>query len=256
MPARFTQKGRLRFAPSEGYRVLGRQVSPMLVAPSRDLVAGDVTPWLDARLRRFFASRLHAQRTPMFLHKFTGWPRARFLHRVFPEARFVHVVRDGRGVASSFLQMPWWRGYDGPEAWGWGPLPSEAARRWEDSDRSFAVLAGLQWKILIDAAEAARAELPEDRWLEIRYEDFVAAPRERMAEMLDFLQLRWTGAFERGFGSHTFAAGRTDAFRRDLGIHDVAMLDAALGDDLRRLGYVAPAGSAPSTDGAAEGGGG
>jgi hypothetical protein len=255
LPARFAQKGRLRFAPSEGYRILGRQVSPMLVAPSRDLVAGDVTPWLDARLRRFFASRLHAQRKPMFLHKFTGWPRARFLHRVFPETRFVHVVRDGRGVANSFLQMPWWRGYEGPEAWGWGRLREDAAQSWEDSNRSFAVLAGLHWKMLIDAAEAARAELPEDRWLEIRYEDFVAAPRERMAELLDFLHLAWSPAFERGFASHRFSAERTDAYRRDLGIHDVAMIDAVLAHDLRRLGYVAPAGSASSENGAAEGGG-
>jgi hypothetical protein len=269
VPARFTQKGRLRFAPSEGYRILERQVSPMLVAPSRDLRAADVTPWLDARLRRFFGSRLEAQGAPLFLHKFTGWPRAGFLQRVFPDARFIHIVRDGRAVANSFLQMPWWRGYEGPEAWGWGPLPPDAAKIWEDSDRSFAVLAGLQWKVLIDAAEVARAELPVDRWLEIRYEDFVAAPRERMAEMLDFLGLSWTAAFERGFASHTFSAGRTDAYRRDLGIHDVAMLDAAIADDLRRLAYAgsavpadpsapagspAPGGSPARRDEAAQGG--
>jgi hypothetical protein len=256
VPARFTQKGRVRFAPSEGYRILERQVSPMLVAPSRDLRSADVTPWLDTRLRRFFGSRLEAQRAPLFLHKFTGWPRARFLQRVFPEARFIHIVRDGRAVANSFLQMPWWRGYEGPEAWGWGPLPADAAKIWEDSDRSFAVLAGLQWKVLIEAAEAARAELPADRWLEIRYEDFVAAPRERMAEMLDFLGLSWTTAFDRGFASHTFSAGRTDAYRRDLGIHDVAMLDAAIANDLRRLGYAAPAGPPAPHDEAVEGGGG
>jgi hypothetical protein len=118
------------------------------------------------------------------------------------------------------------------------------------------VLAGLQWKVLIDAAEAARAELPADRWLEIRYEDFVAAPRERMAEMLDFIGLSWTAAFERGFASHTFSAGRTDAYRRDLGIHDLAILEAAIADDLRRLGYAAPAGSPAPHDEAVEGGGG
>ena len=123
VPAALTRKGRLRFAPSEGYRALGRSVSPVLAAPLRDLRAQDVTPWLEQRTRRFFTGRAEAQGRPVFLHKFTGWPRAGFLGRVFPEARFVHVVRDGRAVANSFLQMPWWRGYEGPDAWGWGPLP-------------------------------------------------------------------------------------------------------------------------------------
>ena len=238
VPARFTQKGRVRFAPSEGYRILERQVSPILVAPVRDLVAGDVTPWLDTRLRRFFGSRARVQDRPLFLHKFTGWPRARFLHRVFPEARFIHVVRDGRAVANSWLQMPWWKGYGGPDRWNWGPLPADAQHVWEESGRSFAVLAGLQWNVLLDAFEAARAEIPSDRWLEVRYEDFVAAPRERMAEMLAFLGLTWTSEFDRGFASHAFSTGRADAFRRDLGIHEMAMLEAAIADDLRRLGYL------------------
>jgi hypothetical protein len=256
VPARFTQKGRVRFAPSEGYRIIGRQVSPLLVAPVRDLVAGDVTPWLDARLRRFFEARARVQRRPLFLHKFTGWPRAGLLHRVFPEARFIHVVRDGRAVANSWLQMPWWKGFEGPERWNWGPLPPAEQEVWEDSDRSFAVLAGLQWKVLIDAFDAARAELPAERWLEVRYEDFVTAPRERMEEMLTFLGLPWNDAFEAGFTSHAFSAGRTDAFRRDLGIHDLAMLERAIADDLRPFGYLAPERRTETRDTAAGSGGG
>ncbi len=102
------------------------------------------------------------------------------------------------------------------------------AKEWEDSGRSFAVLAGLEWKLLIEAFEAARALVPESQWLEVRYEDFVAAPREHMRAMLDHLGLSWTPAFEQGFRRYTFDAGRREAYRRDLGIHDVAMLDASL----------------------------
>jgi hypothetical protein len=189
VPESLTQKGRLRFAPSEGYRLLDREVSPALSAPSRDLDAEDVTPWLDKRLRRSFDDRAHVQGKPLFLHKFTGWPRAGFLGRVFPEAKFVNVIRDGRAVANSFLQMPWWRGYAGPTAWGWGPLPEPYEREWEEAGRSFAVLAGLQWKILMDAFEAAKAQIPEDRWLDIRYEDFVAEPREVVVPEMPQAQL-------------------------------------------------------------------
>src|SRR5687767_13610394 len=57
IPASLTQKGRVRYAPSEGYRALEREVSPMVVAPCRDLTAADVTPWLERRFREFFAVR-------------------------------------------------------------------------------------------------------------------------------------------------------------------------------------------------------
>ncbi len=122
LPPSVTQKGGARFAPSEGYRALSREVSPVLEYSERDLQASDATPWLTGRLQRFFTAR--AQRSPerLYLHKFTGWPRASFLYAVFPESRFVHVVRDGRAVANSWLQMPWWLGYRGPENWHFGRL--------------------------------------------------------------------------------------------------------------------------------------
>jgi hypothetical protein len=244
VPGSFTRKGRIRFAPSEGYRALDREVSPALSAPVRDLVAEDVTPWLDVRLRRFFEDRAHVQGRPLFLHKFTGWPRAGFLGRIFPTARFVHVVRDGRAVANSFLQMPWWRGYSGPSEWGWGPLPADYVTEWESSGRSFAVLAGIEWKILIDAFEAARANIPPELWLEIRYEDFIADPRTVTGEALSFLGLEWTPEFEVGFRRIPFSVERADAYRTDLGIHELALLDACLAGPLERHRYLAP----PSTE--------
>jgi len=45
-----------------------------------------------------------------------------------PEARFIHVIRDGRAVANSWLQMPWWLGYGGPERWQWDPLAGAGRR--------------------------------------------------------------------------------------------------------------------------------
>jgi hypothetical protein len=241
LPASFSQKGRLRFAPSEGYRAFDREVSPALTAPERDLVAADATPWLAARTERFFASRAEAQGLPLFLHKLTGWPRAGFLDAIFPEARFVHVVRDGRAVANSFLQMPWWRGYEGPERWRWGPLPEADAAAWEASGRSFPLLAGLEWKLLLDAFDRAAAGFAPDRWLEIRYEDFIAEPRVVTERVLAFLGLGWDDRFERGFARYTFDAGRADAFVRDLSPGDLEVMESALGAHLVGRGYTVPA---------------
>jgi hypothetical protein len=237
LPAAVTQKSRVRYAPSEGYRMLAREVSPLLASPPRDLLAGDVTPWLDARFRNFFTDRAHAQRTDTFLHKFTGWPRAGFIREVFPSARFIHVVRDGRAVANSWLQMPWWLGFEGPDHWQWGPLPAELAAEWEASGRSFVVLAGLLWKMLIDAFDSARKGIPAVDWLEVRYEDVAANPRTAFARMLEFCGIPWDPAFERGFERHMFSASRSDAFRRDLNPDDVDRLGRVLASALAARGY-------------------
>jgi len=238
VPPTLTSKGRLRFAPSEGYRILADQVSPAVVAPFRDLVAADATPWLAERLGTFFEEQARAQASPVFLHKFTGWPRAGFVDAALPEPRFVHIVRDGRAVANSLVQMPWWDGYRGPSGWSWGPLPSRYEVEWEASDRSFPVLAGLEWKILIDAFDRARQAIPASRWLEIRYEDVIADPRVRIEEILTFLGIAWDDAFERSFSRYAFGRDRADAYRRELDPRDVRAIETVLGEHLVRLGYM------------------
>jgi len=237
LPAAATTKGRLRLAPSEAYRALEREVSPAVVEPVRDLLAADAQPWLADRFRAFFASRAAAFGAPLFLHKFTGWPRARFVDAVLPGSRYVHIVRDGRAVAASWLQTDWWRGHLGPEGWHFGPLPDGYAKEWEASGRSFVLLAGLAWKLLLDAFDDARREVGDDRWLEVRYEDVVADPRRRTAEILEFLGLSWTDAFEAGFQAFRFDGGRARAWRAVLGDAASAELDASLADHLTRRGY-------------------
>ena len=227
----------MRFGPSEAYQMLNRRVSLIISETRRDLTAEDVTPWLEARFRRFFEERMRAQKKPLFLCKFAGWPRARFIHEVFPEARFLHVVRDGRAVADSLVRRAWWRGYQGPGSWQFGPLSDEYQKEWEAAGSSYIVLAGLQWKILMDAFEASRAALPDERWMQVRYEDFVAAPRDHLEEILRFARLEWTDEFEAGFSRYEFMPERRDAYRDNLTPEQAAALDDVLASHLERLGY-------------------
>jgi hypothetical protein len=91
--------------------------------------------------------------------------------------------------------------------------------------------------MLMDSYEAARAEVPADRWLTIRYEDIVADPRNKFAEMLDHMGLGWTPRFETRFARYDFGSGRTEAFRRDLAPADVAAMEDVAGKALARHGY-------------------
>jgi len=237
VPGSMTRKGRIRFAPSEAYRILTRQVSPMIAAPARDLVASDASPWLAERFRTFFQERATAQGTPVFSHKFTGWPRAGFIDAVFPEARFIHVIRDGRAVAASMVQMPWWRGFEGPDAWGWGPLPAAYRKEWEVSGRSYPVLAGVQWKMLIDAFELARDRIPAERWLDVRYEDFLADAEATIGTIVAFLARPMSPTVGRALGVQKLDASRRNAYRRSLSEGDVAALNSVLAKHLERYGY-------------------
>jgi Sulfotransferase family len=228
---------RFRYAPSEAYRALAREVSPTITEPSRDLLAADAIPWLAERFRTFFATRAAAQHTPVFLHKFTGWPRTGFVAAVLPEARFINVVRDGRAVAASGLKMPWWRGHRGPEQWPWGPLPPEYAAEWEACGRSFVLLAGLGWKLLMDAYATARDLVPAGRWLDVRFEDVLADPRSCFREMLTHMELEEERTFLRALSGTRFAADRREAFRHELGPAAVELLERSLSGHLRRWGY-------------------
>ncbi|GGK67449.1 hypothetical protein Sme01_09500 [Sphaerisporangium melleum] len=234
---------RRRVRPSEVQAALAREVSPAIVDPFRELVAADASPWLARRLTAFYRRRAADQAVTRYVHKFTGWPRAGLLHEVFPQARFVHIVRDGRAVVNSWLQMWWWRGHLGPSGWHYGPLPPAYAREWEREGHSLVHLAAIGWKLLMDAYDAAAASVPPHLWLEVRYEDLVADPRERFGEILDFLGLPWSPAFERGFARHAFRTGRVDAFRRDLTPGQIALLNRSLGAHLAARGY------APDRDG-------
>jgi Sulfotransferase family len=236
-PFSITGTSGLRYAPSEAYRALTREVSPMVTEPSRDLVAADAMPWLAERFRSFFTTRARAQRKAVFLHRFTGWPRTGFAGAVFPEARFINVVRDGRAVAASGLKVRWWRGHQGPEQWPWGPLPPHYAAEWEASGRSFVLLAGLGWKILMDAYAAARDLVPADRWLDVRFEDVLAHPRSCFMEMLDHMGLDEDKTFARALSRTQFAVDRRGAFRRELGPAAVELLERSLADHLRLWGY-------------------
>ena len=229
--------GRLRIAPAEAWNILDRQVAPVMSMPFRDLGEEDCTPWLKDRLRKFFETRMAAQHRDVFIQHLTGWPRAGFIRSAFPETRFVHVVRDGRAVANSWLQMGWWRGYQGPEAWHLGPLSPESAAAWEEAGRSFVVLAGLGWKLLIEAFERARAEVPAEQWMEVRYEDVVAEPRRHIKSIVDFIGLPWSNEFEREFAAYPFDGGRVQGFRRDLDPGSLMQLETAIGSTLRKYGY-------------------
>ena len=205
--------------------------------PGRDLVAADVTPRVRRQLHSAF-ERMLTRRRSRILIKLTGWSRIGYLNEVFPDAKFIHIVRDGRAVASSYLHInEWqWRGWYGPHSWRYGPLSPEDQAAWEASERSFIALAGIQWRLHTRAIETARAGVDPDRYLQVRYEDYCADPWMTCERVLDFAELERTPAFERHVKSAKIS-DMTSRFRKDLSPEQVLMLSSLLRADLSRYGY-------------------
>ncbi len=99
------------------------------------------------------------------------------------------------------------------------------------------VLAGLAWKLLMDAFERAGAAVPPDQWTDVRFEDVLLAPRPRFDDLLKFAGLDWTARFEAGFAHHRFQSDRSQAFRDDLSPANLVRLDRVLAGHLRAWGY-------------------
>lgn len=203
--------------------------------PCRDLRADDATP----RARAGVSKALDGMRTSTrqrHLLKITGWPRIGFLQAMFPDARFIHILRDGRPVASSFLNVDWWWGWRGPNHWRWGELSSDQASTWNRHHRSFVALAGLQWCILMDAMEASKPLFEAGQLLEIRYEDVCDDPVARFRQAVEFSQLPWSPDFE-SYIRRQRLRNENEKWRKELTTQQQDILEDVLRDRLARYGY-------------------
>jgi omega-hydroxy-beta-dihydromenaquinone-9 sulfotransferase len=203
--------------------------------PCRDLVRADVTTRVKKQVRAVMESMLTPSRHRLLL-KITGWPRLGYLNEIFEDAKFVHLVRDGRAVASSLLHVDFWRGWQGPQGWRAGLLSAEDQATWESYDRSFVALAGIEWRIQMRAMEAARRGLDDSRFLEIKYEGFCESPLATCRRVLEFAELPTTPAFERHVAEAPIK-NSPDRWREGLTLAQQRILDGLLQDDLLRYGY-------------------
>ncbi len=220
--------------PGENYRFWDHHAYGFS-EPCRDLLGTDVSARVKKQIHAAFEPMLSSKRNRLLI-KITGWSRIGYLNEIFEDAKFIHVLRDGRAVASSLLHVGFWRGWFGPQGWRAGLLSPEDQAVWESYDRSFTALAGLEWRIQMRAMDAARAKLDPKQFFEVRYEDFCEQPVEYFRRVLDFVELPESREFEQ----HVRAASirsTSNRWRDDLAPAQQTILDDLLRQDLLRYGY-------------------
>lgn len=179
-------------------------------------------------IRRTFEAYAREQGKARYADKTPAYVRhIRVLADVLPDARFVHLIRDGRDVAMSLAEV------------SWGPGdPLEAA---------------LQWDERVRRGRIAGWELGAHRYLEVRYEDLVARPEPTLREVTAFVELpfdpallrheEWAESRERVHlcGLHRRAAtpprrGTRD-WRSQMAGEDLEAVETLVGPLLEELGY-------------------
>jgi omega-hydroxy-beta-dihydromenaquinone-9 sulfotransferase len=209
---------------------------PGFAEPYRDLFASDVTPRTKSRVRAAMNTLLTEKRNRLLV-KITGWPRIGFLSEILPDARFLHILRDGRAVANSNLEVDFWNGWAGPDLWRFGKLTDDERRLWESTGESFVALAGIEWNKLMDAMEHARNLVGEDRFLEVKYEELCDDTLGKSRLIADFFELEWTPEFERVVRNSEFK-NQNAKWRKNLTTDQQRVLDHVVYDRVRKYGYL------------------
>jgi len=135
--------------------------------------------------RKAVRAHLRWQGKPRFLNKHTGFPRTDYLRQIFSDGHFIHVIRDGRAVANSYVNVPFWDGtLEG--CWHWGEIPGDFRTEFENSGREPVVLAGILWKFLMAKILESWQRIPSSQKMEVNYSEFVKNPSETMEQVLQF----------------------------------------------------------------------
>jgi hypothetical protein len=149
------------------------------------------------------------------------------LARLFPRARFVHQIRDGRNVALSYAAVPF-----GP-----GTVAGAAEL----------------WAARVSQGRAAGRSLGPRRYMEIHYEDLVRSPEPQVEALCRFLEV----AFEPGMVRYTdMSQGdvlsrhahynphvtrppipQVRSWEQEMSVGEIEMFEAVAGDVLSEVGY-------------------
>jgi Sulfotransferase family len=142
------------------------------------------------RLHKLIAKILMYQGKKRFANKLTGPSRIGYLNSIFPDALFIHIIRDGRAVVHSLMNVDFWSEKGGLVKPFWdNGLSDKYIQEWEQSRRSPLILAAVQWRNIIELTRTESRILEGDRYMELRYEDFLQHPEDSVSKINKFCLL-------------------------------------------------------------------
>jgi hypothetical protein len=166
-------------------------------------------------LRCFYAAAAEAAGKPRWGDETPAYlKRERRLQRALSEARFIHVIRDGRDTLAA--------------------KPGEL-------DVGTAIATGQRWRRKIRSGRDQEHLM--DHYTEVRYEDLIADPEATLRRVCEFIDLPFNAAMLDAPDREDIAAelGPVGGWRDRLTAEQLSAFEDAAGDMLDLLGYREPA---------------
>ncbi len=183
---------------------------------------------MEGRLKEKIREHMRFSGKRRFLSKQTANNRRlELLNRMFPDAFYIHSIRDGRAVASSTLQVPWWKD---THIWWLGYKASE----WETTGRDPIELCALYWKRTVLEIMRNRY-LFGDRYMEVRYEELTRDVKGMLSKIVHFCELSNPSEFMDLLPEAL--PNRNYKWKEQLTESQKSTLSESIGEFLKTLGY-------------------
>lgn len=235
------------YSPSEAMRfwLEQLQLDPYALTWPRRRIADFQPEQIDSirRTIRYVLACFNGGRGMRFLNKSPALlTEVLLLQDIFPDARFIHLVRDGRMVANSLLKLNQRQReqdlkVDHPLFRAKPFIPYPRVPGLEQAIAQYGVddlrVTAIVWDSSVKLVDEFRPHLPH--FHQLRYEDFVAAPRTELAALLEFCGLDMPDASHRVFHDKLGQVGVV-AHQNQYSGFDV--VETIAGGSLRRYGYI------------------
>jgi hypothetical protein len=124
----------------------------------------------------------------IFLTEYSKWAKINYFSKIEPNAKFLHLVRDGRAVAYEYYKMiinSKYKEWNEKEKWIYA-WPQNWRDEFEENSDSILAYCAYLWKFQLKLIQEEAKNLSLDRYLEIKYEDLVKEPEKVIIEIMDF----------------------------------------------------------------------
>jgi hypothetical protein len=166
------------------------------------LDADDVDLAIGRKIAKAFAREVQAQSATRLVEKLPiNTFRIGFVRAIFPDAKFVHLIRNGIEVAQSIARLAQVRDWFGRDDYKWEQLQEyaraegrEALLAWCTDDFTRGLL---EWRLSVGAARRALRTLPAESSIEIRYEEMITQPETICGKLETFSGLEPNEAMRR-----------------------------------------------------------
>lgn len=178
---------------------------------------------------RIIKTHLAATGKARFLNKQTAnTQRLHLMHALFPDAYWIHIIRDARAVARSLFHVSWWP--DVALWWKTGATPRHLASEYSDP----ILLCAEHWRRNVMEIRAASG-IFGSRYREIRYEELVQNPRQEIERLVHWAGLSYTQSFAKNI-PRAFPNNNA-LWQKELTVRQRQLLARHIGPTLRRFGY-------------------